>query len=193
MKLVFVDIETTGLDFDRYVAIDVALVVVDYFESRSQGILKDVYSCCITCDAKDWDLADKSALKVNGYTRENHVNSKQNYIVGKEIEEFLVKHNIVQGKAFFICQNPSFDRPFFLQLMCHDEMVSLNLPYHWLDLASMYFFHHLSCTVPQMVDVSKNAIAKSLNTSIERNPHKALNGALHLMICFEKLCKLTDD
>lgn len=192
MKAVFVDIETTGLDFDIHVAIDIGIVIEDLNERSTVH----AYTSCITCDAKDWSFADKKALEVNGYTPENHFPSKKSWEVGEEIEKFLVNHEIVKGKAFFICQNPSFDRPFFLQLMSQERMNDLNMPYHWLDLASMYWIKYYGsfwpiptadCIVPELayeISLSKDSIAKRFGIPPEEKPHKALRGAIHLMKCY---------
>lgn len=193
MKAIFLDLETTGLDFDKHVVLDVGIVIVDLNDmSRTFA-----YTSCITCDANDWLLADKKALEVNGFSEENNWQlSKKDYEVTKELVQFFKKHDVEKGKAFFICQNPSFDRPFFLQLMSQELMHELNLPYHWLDLASMYWmkyyacFHPIPsahCIIPELayeVSLSKDTIAKHLGIPPEAKPHKALQGAMHLMKCY---------
>jgi oligoribonuclease len=183
MKAVFVDIETTGLDVSRHVAIDIALIVVDL---NDYSYMHE-YTSCIACDADHWWYSDPKALEVNGYNSLNHSKiAKDDWIVSEEIEKFLIEHEIVNGKAFFICQNPSFDRPFFLQIICHDRQIEMNLPYHWLDLASMYWikffgsFHPIPssyCIVPELaheISLSKDSIAKHLGIPCESKPHKAI-------------------
>lgn len=197
MKAVFVDIETTGLDFDRHVAIDIALIIVDLNDYT------DVheYTSCIRCDDSDWWYSDPKALEVNGYNSLNHPKIAQDdWIVSEQIEDFLRRHEIVKGKAFFICQNPSFDRPFFLQLMCHEKMIEMDLPYHWLDLASMYWIKFFGsfypipspyCIIPEMaseISLSKDSIAKHLGLSPEEKPHTAIRGARHLLDCYRAVC-----
>ena len=194
MKAVFVDIETTGLDVSMHVAIDIALIVVDL---NDYSYMHE-YTSCITCDAYDWWCSDPKALEVNGYSSFNHPKiAKDDWIVSEEIENFLIEHEIVQGKAFFICQNPSFDRPFFVQLICHDRQIEMNLPYHWLDLASMYWikffgcFHPIPsayCIIPEFaheISLSKDSIAKHLGIPPEIKPHKAIGGARHLLECYK--------
>lgn len=199
MKAVFVDIETTGLDFDVHVAIDIAVIVVDLSTIDE----KHTYTACITCDAKDWLFADPKALQVNGYSQDTFPSySKPSWQVGKEIEEFLVQHEIVRGRSFFICQNPSFDRPFFLQLMSQDRMNELHMPYHWLDLASMYWikFYGSFYPIPSLdspykdlnyeISLSKDSIAYAFGIPPEPKPHKALMGAEHLIRCYEAVSSL---
>ena len=194
MKAVFLDLETTGLDFDKHVVLDVGVVIVDLNDMSDAY----AYTACITCDAKDWDMADPKALKVNGFTKENHWQlSKKDYEVTDDLIDFFKKHEIVKGKAFFICQNPSFDRPFFMQLMSQELMQELDLPYHWLDLASMYWMKYYACFHPVPgpqcmyvdmafeISLSKDSIAKHIGLPPEEKPHKALNGAIHLMKCYK--------
>jgi DNA polymerase-3 subunit epsilon/oligoribonuclease len=182
VKAVFVDIETTGLDFDVHVPIDIAVAVLDLNDTSNLV----TYTSCITCDAEDWILADPKALEVNGFTQENTRLSKKDWEVGREIEEFLIRHKITKDEAFFICQNPSFDRPFFLQLISQERMNSLNWPYHWLDLASMFWIKFYGCSypAPTKLSLSKDSIARHFNLPPERKPHRALNGVLHLIQCY---------
>jgi len=44
-----------------------------------------------------------------------------------------------EKKAIFICQNPHLTGYFFSQLIDSDTQELLSWPYHWLDLASMYW------------------------------------------------------
>lgn len=182
MKAIFVDIETTGLDFDVHVPIDIAVAVLDLDDMTSLV----TYTACITLDASDWILADKKALEVNGFIPENTLLSKNDWQVGKEIEEFLVKQGVCKDESFFICQNPSFDRPFFLQLISQERMNELNWPYHWLDLASMFWikFYGSCYPAPSKLSLSKDSIAKHFGLPPERKPHRALNGVLHLIQCY---------
>jgi oligoribonuclease len=67
----------------------------------------------------------------------------------------------------------------------------LNWPYHWLDLASMYwvaFFQKkvsLGEPIPQKMSLSKNDIASQYQLPVEDLPHKALNGVNHLLLCYQ--------
>ena len=187
MKAVFVDIETTGLDFDIHVIVEFAMVCVDLCTNEEVF----AYSSCMTLDADDWRKADPKALDVNGFSYPIPYQTKKDWEVGKEIEALLVMHNIKKGQAFFMCQNPSFDRPFFLQLMCQQRIDELEMPYHWLDLASMYWIKVLS---PQLsyegfkyASMSKDCIAHSLGLPPEEKPHRAMNGVRHLISCYEQL------
>lgn len=200
MKGVFIDIETTGLDFDIHEALEVAIVIVDLNNYSEQF----AYTSCIKCDECTWSRADEKALAYNGFTRhENQVHSKDIFEVGKDLEEFFIKHEIVKGRAVFICQNPSFDRPFFLQLMSQERMIDLKLPYHWLDLASMFWIKYYgSCfPIPSLdmpikdlnyeISLSKDSIAAHFGIAPEQRPHRALNGVMHLIKCYMAVCGIS--
>jgi oligoribonuclease len=196
VKAVFVDIETTGLDFNKHVPLDIGVVVADLNDLSCV----QAYTSCITAYPNDWVLADKEALEVNGFTKENHYQLTKNIdVVAQELEQFLVDNGVVKGKALFICQNPSFDRPFFVQIISQKRMNELRMPYHWLDLASMYWIKFYGCCTPiptpdcivigldYEVSLSKDSIARHLGLKEEAKPHKALNGAMHLMQCYMAL------
>jgi len=189
VKIVFVDIETTGLDFDMHAPLDIALVVADIDEfSWWQKV--HAYTACIACDAHDWALAEKEALQVNGYTPENHAPlAKHPAEVKAEIIKFLDHHGIQKDHSFFLCQNPAFDKPFFLQIISQDEMKDRGWPYHWLDLASMFWikFYGSCYPSPHKLSLSKDNIAKHFGLSWESRPHRAINGAMHLVHCYQKV------
>ena len=98
---------------------------------------------------------------------------------------------MIRKKAVFICQNPSFDRGFFSQLIDPDTQEDLNWPYHWLDLASMYWAISMdkakkqNCPFPWETGISKDLIASHYNLPAEDKPHRAMNGVDHLLICYE--------
>ena len=185
MKLIFIDIETTGLNFDIHVPIDIAISILD---CATQQVTN--YTSLITIDAFDWLVADPEALNVNGYTQEKHIDSQDSWIVGREIELLFLENKIVNKESVFICQNPSFDRYFFHRLISNDRMNELNMPYHWLDLASMYWMKYFgSCySIPHELSLSKDSIAHAMGLPPEIKPHKAQNGVKHLMLCYTNMC-----
>ena len=94
------------------------------------------------------------------------------------------KFKIKRGDAAFICQNPSFDRAFFCQLIDSDKQELLNWPYHWLDLASMYWATSLKQgRLPWETGFSKDRIAAVYQIGPEKKPHRAINGVDHLLSC----------
>jgi DNA polymerase-3 subunit epsilon/oligoribonuclease len=192
------DIETTGLDFRVHVPIDIAIVIKDLHNYKTLV----EYTSCITCDAKDWDLSDKKALAKNGFNKDCIWQGTEMSHVSKTIITMFLQVGITKSNSFFFCQNPSFDRPFFHDIVSQNEMNELNFPHHWLDLASMFFLKCLSpnCKIgfntgrgrpeKRSSPLSKDSIAKSLGLLPEEKPHRAMNGVKHLIQCYEALISL---
>ena len=192
MRGVFLDIETTGLDFVDHVPLDIGVVIVDLHNMSCIA----TYSSLVKCYSIQWDRADEKALEVNGFNIDNHFGSKESWEVGQEILSFFLEHDIVRGHAVFICQNPSFDRIFFDKLLPQQKMNKFNLPYHWLDLASMYWIKAIDLSKPinghslpkhSSISLSKDTIASMLGIHPEGKPHKAIQGAQHLFECYRAL------
>lgn len=192
MKGVFLDIETTGLDFVDHVPLDIGVVIVDLHNMLCVA----TYSSLIRCYSVHWAKADKQALEVNGFNIDNHIAEKEHSEVGKELLSFFLENGIVRGEAVFICQNPSFDRIFLDKLLPQRKMNEFKLPYHWLDLASMYWIKAMDLSKPvnghslpkhSSISLSKDTIASMLGIPPEGKPHKAIQGAQHLFECYRAL------
>ena len=129
-------------------------------------------------------------MKVNNIIPEAHdiISSKLND-VASDLCVFLVNNDIVKGKAFFICQNPSFDRIFFHRILPQRVMTDFNMPYHWLDLSSMYWVKYYGgCRpTPEEMSLSKDSIALCLGLEPESKPHTSLGGVHHLISCYHRL------
>ncbi|HEY5234979.1 MAG TPA: 3'-5' exonuclease, partial [Rhabdochlamydiaceae bacterium] len=86
-----------------------------------------------------------------------------------------------------------FDRIFFSQLVDPDIQESLNWPYYWLDLASMYWAKSIRKGkqdpkhYPWVTGFSKDRIAAVYHLPAEEHPHQAMNGVDHLLLCYEKV------
>lgn len=187
MLAIFLDIETTGLDFTRHHAIDIAFKVVDI----SSGELKGAFQSIIKVMPQEWDLRDLTSMQINGYTWEKVFQGQERPIVGQQIVQLLCSLFIERGGAVFICQNPAFDRGFFTQLVDVYTQERLNWPYHWLDLASMYWvvmsqrYLLQGLPFPSQLNLSKNEIAREFNLPSEVEPHQAVNGVDHLIQCYQ--------
>jgi DNA polymerase-3 subunit epsilon/oligoribonuclease len=185
MRGVFVDIETTGLDPFYHAPIEVGCMVVDLFS----GEILDEYNCRILVTEEEWSRKDPTSMAVNGFTWDDISTGKPKGIVAQEIEAILQKHSTSKDSSFFICQNPSFDRPFFCSLISVYRQEKLGWPYHWLDLASMYWAKYcVQKQTPQLsLKVSKDTIARTLNLPEEPHPHRSQNGVRHLLLCYQHL------
>ncbi len=188
MLLIFLDTETTGLNPDKHRTLEIAYKVVD---GRADKVILS-YESIVSQTAEVWAEADPYSLQVNGFTWEETLKGRSERVVASEILNDLNRLGLGQKEGVFICQNPSFDRAFFAQIVNTDLQVHNGWPYHWLDLASMYwgvqvkqnpdFLQHLKEGA-----LSKNSIARHYGLPSEESPHRAVNGVDHLMACYRAL------
>lgn len=188
MLLIFLDTETTGLNPEKHRIVEIAFKVIDSIS------LKPIvsYEAIVAQPRAVFASADPTSLKVNGFTWEKLLKGKAEEVVAAEIANDLNHTHLREKSGVFICQNPSFDRAFFSQLLNVDMQENFGWPYHWLDLASMYFAMRLredknSVKKLQEKELSKNRIAEYLGLPKESDPHGAMNGVNHLIACYEAL------
>ena len=195
MHGIFLDTETTGLNPLKHCPIDIAFKVVDL----SSGKIMGSYRSIIKPTREMWDKRDLMSIEINGFTWEEVCQGKEREVVGKEIVATLCELHIQRSEAVFICQNPSFDRGFFNQLVEVYVQELLNWPYHWLDLASMYWAMRVRQSqlenepIPQKLSFSKNEIAKNYHLPVEISPHRSMAGVNHLILCYEAVMNLRWD
>ena len=188
---VFLDTETNGLSAFKHKVVEIAFKIVDVLS----GEVLDSYEALLKMDKEAWDLSDPASLHINGFTYSQVSQGKLPSVVAGEIRAIFKKHHIQRGSSVFICQNPSFDRSFFSQLIAPELQEELNWPYHWLDLASMYWVVALrkgrsdSSLFPWVTGISKNKIAAVYGLSEEEMPHRAMNGVDHLILCYQAVVK----
>lgn len=184
---VFLDTETNGLNAQVHKILEIAYKIVDL----ANGDVKDEFHTIVAQPLEVWEKSDPKSLKVNGFSWEEIAKGKAPAHVAQAIIDSFVHWNIRRKKAVFICQNPSFDRVFFSQLIDADTQELLNWPYHWLDLASMYWSLSISRArqsqgpLPWETGFSKDLIASHYNLPREASPHRAMNGVSHLLLCYQ--------
>lgn len=187
MQAIFLDIETTGLDPNRHRAIDIAFQIINL----STGKLTGNYQSIVRQPREIWDRCDPVSLEINGFTWEQVCTGKDPAVVGQEIIQLLTQLKTERGQSVFICQNPAFDRGFFTHFVDVYTQERLQWPYHWLDLASMYWalkaknVAQHGVPFPARMNLSKNEIAKTFNLPEEERPHRAMKGVEHLMMCYQ--------
>lgn len=183
---IFLDQETTGLDSKKHVVLQIAFRIV----SLNTGQIVDSFEAVVIPESAAWEARDAASMAVNGLTWGAIKDGESEEDVRKAIIEVFIKNEIVRGKAVFICQNPSFDRTFFSQLIDPQRQEKLQLPYHWLDLASMYWALRVKTIIetktalPEKLVLSKDSIAQTLNLPPEQRPHRAMQGVDHLLLCY---------
>jgi oligoribonuclease len=184
---IFLDSETNGLNAQKHKLLEVAYKIVDV---RTGALLQE-FEAVIFQTPETWKLSDPASLEVNGFTYDRVSAGKQSTEVAAQIKENFQKLGIKRGSAVFICQNPSFDRAFFSQLIDADTQEKLQWPYHWLDLASMYWGEAMRlgrmnpARLPWETGFSKDRIAATYHLPPEAKPHRALNGVNHLLLCYK--------
>ncbi|SCA63315.1 hypothetical protein SCG7086_AO_00130 [Chlamydiales bacterium SCGC AG-110-P3] len=186
MRAIFVDIETTGLSPYKHRLLELALKIVDLTTGEEIA----TYEAIVQQPTAVWKNSDPVSLKINGFSPQKSAQGRTESVISSEVEAFLESHVIRRGEAIFIAQNSSFDRAFFAQLIdpCHQEQ--LQWPYHWLDLASMYWCvrsteqSHQGLPPPDRLSLSKDEIADRYGIPPEATPHLAINGVNHLITCY---------
>lgn len=188
MLMIFLDSEMTGLNPERHRLLEIAYIVVDSLTGKQ--LLS--YESVIMQSQEVWALADPESIKVCGFTWEKVLSGKSEKAVAADIINDWNRLGLSDKTGVFVCQNPSQDRIFFNQLISPDMQQDYGWPYHWLDLASMYF------AVRQIEDkktvktlkesgLSKNKIAAHYHIPPEKMPHSALAGVQHLLACYEAM------
>ena len=188
---IFLDSETNGLNPKIHKILEIAYKIVDL----SSGELKESYQAIVLQPEEMWAKSDPFSLKINGFTLD--LLKKKGILEKKSAEEIIAsfqKMHIDRKNAIFICQNPSFDRSFFSQLIDADLQEKLFWPYHWLDLASMFWALQMDKAqknhkekFPWDIGLSKDQIAAFYHLPKENLPHRAMNGVDHLLSCYQTL------
>ncbi len=188
MLLVFLDTETSGLNPDTHRILEIAFRIID---SQSGKHVVN-YDAIIDQPSEVWAAADPDSIEVNGFSREQTREGKLEKVVADDIVQTLNKAGLGEKEGVFICQNPSFDRAFFCQLIDANAQQEFGWPYHWLDLASMFWAIRMiqdkkSAQQVKEEGLSKNHIAMHYGLPPEASPHRAMNGVNHLIQCYEAI------
>lgn len=184
MRAIFLDTETGGLNPAKHPLLEIAFVIVDLLSGQTL----ETYQSLVKPYETDWEKCDQEALKINGFKHHEFHEAPFSQDVSDQIISIFQNHNIHRKNSVFICQNPSFDRSFFAKLIHPETQEQFKWPYHWLDLASMYWALKLKKgQKPWENGLSKDKIALDLGLSCEKAPHRAMRGVEHLKECFDKL------
>lgn len=184
---IFLDTEANGLNYKKHKLIEIAFRILD----METGEEKDRYESVVFQTFDDWQFSDLDSLQINGFTWEEISYGKKSETVAQDIQQIFLRNKIQRGEAVFICQNPSFDRAFFAQIVDPDLQENLLWPYHWLDLASMFWAESMQKAktetgpMPWLTGFSKDKIAVAYELPGEEKPHRAMNGVNHLIVCYE--------
>lgn len=183
MLAIFLDLETTGLNPRRHRVVEIAFKVIDLKEFRQVA----AYEAVVWQPQSVWKEADPNSLAVNQFTYELVAQGKKEEEVEREILALFDSLAIKRQTALFFCQNPSFDRAFFGQLIDVDIQEERRWPYHWLDLASMFWTKIVVPNQLELPSLSKDQIASYFGLAKEATPHRAMGGVNHLIACYSKV------
>ncbi len=184
---IFLDTETNGLNAQKHRILEIAFQLLDV----STGEVKEQYHTLIAQSPEEWKQSDPESLSVTGFTWEEVSKGQTRETAAAQIKALFARWGVKRGEAVFICQNPSFDRAFFSQLVDPETQESLLWPYHWLDLASMFWMESIrrgktdSKFFPWNTGISKDRIAAAYQLKEEDKPHRAMNGVKHLILCYK--------
>lgn len=184
---IFLDTETNGLNSQIHKILEIAYKIVDL---RTGSVLEEFHSI-VAQPIEVWEKSDPNSLKINGFSWEEVAKGIPSTALAQTIIDSFTKWGIRRKKAVFICQNPSFDRVFFSQLVDPETQELLSWPYHWLDLASMYWAITLRKATERLgpfpwdTGFSKDLIASHYKLPSEATPHRAMNGVSHLLLCYQ--------
>lgn len=183
MYLIFLDTETTGLNPEKHRILEIAYKVIN----SMTGMVVVGNELVVAQSAEVWAAADPHSLEINHFIWEEIIKGKTERAVASEIANDLNRLGLGQKEGVFICQNPSFDRAFFLQLINADLQEQYGWPYHWLDLASMFWAACKDAKILKEASLSKDSIAAYYGIPPEESPHRAMNGVKHLIECYEAI------
>jgi len=190
MKGIFLDLETNGLDPYSHAPIEIACICVNLHDMSP--IFE--YSSFIKMSKREWAFRDLSSMLINEIEFSDVLKAPSAFSVGCKIIDLFVSNGVNRFNSVFICQNPSFDRMFFTQIVGTDEQEKVEMPYHWFDLGSMawmrYFAKHTKY-IGYVVTLSKDNIARQFGIPPEEKPHRAMNGVKHLMECYKALVQFS--
>lgn len=181
---IFLDTEANGLNYEKHLPIEIAIEVINLLD----GSLLETYQSLIYISPNDFERSDPESLSFTGITYDELKEGKDFEVIKNDLLNIFKKHNLIRRKSIFICQNPSFDRMFFSKIIDADLQEEKNLPYNWLDLASMHWARCVRENRPiNKIQLSKDEIANYFNIPPEEKPHRAANGVRHLVECYKKV------
>lgn len=179
-KLAFIDVETTGLDTTRHEIIQIGLVLVS-----QDGIVDDKFKFSVIEELElkvkpeRIEEADKTALRVNGYSPEEWVFA---YTLPEAMKIFAEK---TEG-AIMVAHNLAFDFAFITKAFS-DTKVENKMHFHKLDTISIAY-----AKAQRKDDINRFSLRSLCEYfGIEnKNAHTALSDCRATLAVFEKLVNL---
>jgi len=177
LKILWLDVETTGLDPRRNDVIQIAGILdIDTIPAAEFNYLVQPF---------DFNTIEEDALKVNG----RHVDELRNFDTPGEVHDNIT--NILgkyidrydrTDKAFIGGQNPGFDRDFLKEFFVKngDKFFGSWFDYHIIDLCGLSIAFHIKDVVnlrdeqTGKISVRLENVAKAFGLE-QKQPHDALD------------------
>lgn len=177
-RLVVVDVETTGIDADKYSLVSIGAVKINDPNDTFYG----------ECDIWPGAAIDSGALRVNGMKIEEiTAGERQSEAeLTKAFVDWLPKDPIM------IAHNASFDRD-FIDAACKRGNINNPFGFRTLDVHTFVFMHLMRKGENIPKNLSLNNCLKSLGLPPEPNPHNALTGAQCEAQLFDKVLNYNGD
>lgn len=175
--LVFIDIETTGLDARMHEIIEIATVrVKQQWVSNEKPIFTELFEWSAKIKPERLEVADPVALKINGYIPSDW---KDSIPLEQALREFAHKTD----GAIMVAHNVAFDAEFLDEQFVRNNIAN-KMHYHRLDTVS--FAYGLLRNTPEVGRYSLGELCKYFGIVNER-AHSALSDARADFELFKKL------
>ena len=169
-KLLFIDLETTGLDFNRHEIIEVGCLLVD---GKSLKVIDEYHA---RVKPEHIETADKEGLKVSGYSKRKWKDALPLKEVLKEVVKFAPKAMVAGWKV-------DFDW-WFLDTNLKKLGVKHQFDYHLVDVISIAYIHLRSQKRPKKLNL--RSVARSLGIRVDEQ-HSAMTDIRATYEVFKKL------
>jgi len=173
-NLCFVDIETTGTEFNYHEIIDIGVIKTSLDGEKILAKLEK------KIQPKFPKRITKTAKEINNYNSEDWKNAKAHSI---ELWNTLIKF---WKNCIPVCHNPSFERAFITISALSHQIKDIKLDYHWIGTESLAWYLYLNGKIPKL---SLSSIADYYCIEPEPYPHTAINGAKQCRDVYRKLIK----
>ncbi|MEI6316827.1 MAG: 3'-5' exonuclease [bacterium] len=175
--LVFIDIETTGLDARMHEIIEIAVVrVKQIWNVGEKPIFEKVFEWSAKIKPQNLGVADPVALKINGYIASDWSESVP---LEQALREFAEKTD----GAIMVAHNVAFDAGFLEENFARYNIAN-KMHYHRLDTVS--FAYGLLRDTPEVGRYSLGELCKYFGI-INEKAHSALSDARADFELFKKL------
>ncbi|HIH58440.1 MAG: hypothetical protein QT08_C0019G0014 [archaeon GW2011_AR17] len=185
-KMIVIDVETTGVIPTKHSILSIG--AIDFNNPENQ-----FYEECRIWDGaqvmQDGEEGMLSALKINGFTKEEIRDSKKKS--QKQVLEELYQWVQTCKEQTFAGENPFFDRD-FIATSVKRENITWIVPYRTIDLHTVAYTYHLKKGLLPPLKEKRTAINLDYILTLvglpeEPKPHNALTGAKMEAEAFSRL------